>query len=217
MRGFQIGETCRGLFHLGAHGKEVGVDHGNICEGVFQLFLQVGSLGIIQHRQMNLDRGAFALRAGHDRMQDRANLDFRLVTGADRAIDHEGHVGTRDFSNIEPERTTASACCAPRADDAVGETLRFPVEIPQVDCERSGVFHSEDEKILNERVGAVLLEKALERLCVWPRLTLGEQLLGRGEKVFTGKGKIAGSGQTASGSACQAHVNFNCGCRENRR
>ena len=162
---------------------EVGIDDRDVCERVLKTLLQLGAHVVVEQGQVDLDGGALALRAGDHGVQGRANLDPRLLTGNDRAVDKEGDVRPDNFRHVETQCAAARANRAAHADGAPVMGFVLAVEVPEAECKRGGVFRRERKEILEERIGAILVQKRQQSRIANVRLRWGQRA-DRSEKII---------------------------------
>ncbi len=188
---FDAGQRLGDGFHLGAHGREVGVDDLYICKCRLQALLQIHSQRIVQQRQVDLDGGALAGRSRHDRVKHGANLDLGVLADIDRAIDQKGDVSADDLGDIQLQRPAVGATGAAHT-NGVGRLLFVvAVEGPKADGEGGGVLRRQGQKILDKGVRAVLSKEARQRLVdfrLWSDRLHGGEKLGPGKCEFVGQG-----------------------------
>jgi len=150
---------------------------------------------------VDLDGGTLAARSGHDRVQHGADFDLGLLAGVDGAVDEEGEVGANDLGDIELERLAVAADGAAGADGARRRCLIGLVEGPQAERQRRGVLRCQREKVLDECIRPVLVEKGSKGRIIRP--SFGGDSGYRREKIVTGKGEVVRQGKISGMDAVQ--------------
>jgi adenine/guanine phosphoribosyltransferase-like PRPP-binding protein len=162
---------------------------GGTVAGTIRLVEQLGAQVVVEQWQVDLYGGALALRAGDNGVQGRADLDPRLLTGNDRAVDKEGDVRPDNFRNVETQRAAARANRAAHADGAAVMGFVLAVEVPQAKRKDGGVLRRQGQHVFEEGVGAILVEKRGQRRIARILLPCRERA-DRGEEIIPGKGEV---------------------------